>query len=137
MPRNVRNEPGSVINLNWSHKSRHSKFETDVPTMHLPHSCLWMAMEFQSNSSHSVLQPLQILDSELRVEVEAGAHHQGVPVPRDGSSSSGYSSSLGSPRSPLRRSTAFDRTKDVHRRKSLCQTTSRPVMTLVMERERL
>ncbi|KAG7277253.1 hypothetical protein CRUP_015301 [Coryphaenoides rupestris] len=53
---------------------------------------------------------------ELRVEVDAAAHHQGVPsVPREGSSCSGYPSSVGSPRSPLRRSTAFERTKELHR----------------------
>ncbi|XP_034391896.1 zinc finger CCHC domain-containing protein 14 [Cyclopterus lumpus] len=50
---------------------------------------------------------------ELRVEVDAVPHH---PVSTDSSSSSGYSSSPCSPRTPLGCDSAFDRTRDIHRR---------------------
>lgn len=53
---------------------------------------------------------------ELRVEVEAGTHN--VPVSTDSSSSSGYSSSPCSPRTPLCCESTFDRTRDFHRRVS-------------------
>lgn len=62
-------------------------------------------------SSYTVHHPS---NSELRVEVEAGAHH--VPVSTDSSSSSGYSSSPCSPRTPLCCESSFDRTIDFHRR---------------------
>uniref|UniRef100_A0A667YY71 Zinc finger, CCHC domain containing 14 n=2 Tax=Myripristis murdjan TaxID=586833 RepID=A0A667YY71_9TELE len=55
---------------------------------------------------------------ELRVEVDAVPHHHPCPVPRDGSSSSGYSSSPCSPRTPLCRELTFDRARDIHRRTS-------------------
>ncbi|KAK5902756.1 hypothetical protein CesoFtcFv8_007984 [Champsocephalus esox] len=51
---------------------------------------------------------------ELRVEVDAVPHHH--PVSTDSSSSSGYSSSSCSPRTPLYCDSAFDRTRDIHRR---------------------
>ncbi|KAM6937941.1 zinc finger CCHC domain-containing protein 14 [Xenentodon cancila] len=50
---------------------------------------------------------------ELRVEVDGQPHHH--PVSTD-SSSSGYSSSSCSPRTPLCCEPTFDRTRDVHRR---------------------
>ncbi|XP_039663905.1 zinc finger CCHC domain-containing protein 14 isoform X2 [Perca fluviatilis] len=50
---------------------------------------------------------------ELRVEVDAVLHHH--PVSTDSSSSSGYSSSSCSPRTPLCCDSAFDRTRDIHR----------------------
>ncbi|XP_068458319.1 zinc finger CCHC domain-containing protein 14 [Clinocottus analis] len=53
---------------------------------------------------------------ELRVEVEAAPHLH--PVSTDSSSSSGYSSSPCSPRTPLGCDSAFDRTRDIHRRVS-------------------
>lgn len=51
---------------------------------------------------------------ELRVEVDAAPHHH--PVSTDSSSSSGYSSSSCSPRTPLCCDSTFDRTRDIHRR---------------------
>ncbi|KAK1888126.1 Zinc finger CCHC domain containing protein 14 [Dissostichus eleginoides] len=51
---------------------------------------------------------------ELRVEVDAVPHHH--PVSTDSSSSSGYSSSSCSPRTPLCCDSSFDRTRDIHRR---------------------
>ncbi|XP_030282739.1 zinc finger CCHC domain-containing protein 14 isoform X1 [Sparus aurata] len=51
---------------------------------------------------------------ELRVEVDAVLHHH--PVSTDSSSSSGYSSSSCSPRTPLCCDSTFDRTRDIHRR---------------------
>ncbi|KAF7660140.1 hypothetical protein LDENG_00287440 [Lucifuga dentata] len=53
---------------------------------------------------------------ELQVEVDAVPHHH--PVPRDSSSSSGYSSSSCSPRTPLSRDSTFDRARDIYRRVS-------------------
>ncbi|XP_053174586.1 zinc finger CCHC domain-containing protein 14 [Scomber japonicus] len=53
---------------------------------------------------------------ELRVEVDAVLHHH--PVSTDSSSSSGYSSSSCSPRTPLCCDATFDRTRDLHRRVS-------------------
>ncbi|KAK9517151.1 hypothetical protein VZT92_025039 [Zoarces viviparus] len=53
---------------------------------------------------------------ELRVEVDAVPHHH--PVSTDSSSSSGYSSSPCSPRTPLCCDYTFDRTRDIHRRVS-------------------
>ncbi|TKS73017.1 Zinc finger CCHC domain-containing protein 14 BDG-29 [Collichthys lucidus] len=53
---------------------------------------------------------------ELRVEVDAVSHHH--PVSTDSSSSSGYSSSSCSPRTPLCCDSTFDRTRDIHRRVS-------------------
>ncbi|XP_066504640.1 zinc finger CCHC domain-containing protein 14 [Hoplias malabaricus] len=50
-------------------------------------------------------------NTELRVEVEPGS----LPVLRDSSSSSGYSSSPSSPMTPLSRDASFDRTKEPHR----------------------
>ncbi|KAL1247336.1 hypothetical protein QQF64_022712 [Cirrhinus molitorella] len=50
--------------------------------------------------------------SELRVDVE----NSSLPIPRDSSSSSGYSSAPSSPMTPLSRDTSFDRVKDPHRR---------------------
>ncbi|CAL8296408.1 unnamed protein product [Boreogadus saida] len=94
-------------------QNREMKLEKRYGAPQFPGSCVGVAMVTPSRHMRPSLHPAST--GELRVEVDAGAHHQGVPVPRDGSSSSGYSSSLGSPRSPLRRSTAFDRTKDVHR----------------------
>ncbi|XP_022601916.1 zinc finger CCHC domain-containing protein 14 [Seriola dumerili] len=52
--------------------------------------------------------------NELRVEVDAVPHHH--PVSTDSSSSSGYSSSSCSPRTPLCCDSAFDRSRDIHRR---------------------
>ena len=46
------------------------------------------------------------------MEVETGS----VPVPRDSSSSSGYSSAPNSPMTPKSRDVAFDKSKDLHRR---------------------
>ncbi|CAL8296403.1 unnamed protein product [Boreogadus saida] len=94
-------------------QNREMKLEKRYGAPQFPGSCVGVAMVTPSRHMRPSLHPAST--GELRVEVDAGAHHQGVPVPRDGSSSSGYSSSLGSPRPPLRRSTAFDRTKDVHR----------------------
>ncbi|XP_072291329.1 zinc finger CCHC domain-containing protein 14 [Eucyclogobius newberryi] len=54
--------------------------------------------------------------AELRVEVEAGTHHP--PVSTDSSSSSGYSSSPCSPRTPFCCESSFDRSRDFHRRVS-------------------
>ncbi|XP_029953160.1 zinc finger CCHC domain-containing protein 14 isoform X2 [Salarias fasciatus] len=54
--------------------------------------------------------------SELRVEVDAASHHH--PVCTDSSSSSGYSSSSCSPRTPHCCDSAFDRTREIHRRVS-------------------
>ncbi|XP_016375230.1 zinc finger CCHC domain-containing protein 14 isoform X2 [Sinocyclocheilus rhinocerous] len=51
-------------------------------------------------------------ESELRVDVE----NSSLPIPRDSSSSSGYSSAPSSPMTPLSRDTSFDRVKDLHRR---------------------
>uniref|UniRef100_A0A669CJB5 Zinc finger, CCHC domain containing 14 n=1 Tax=Oreochromis niloticus TaxID=8128 RepID=A0A669CJB5_ORENI len=51
---------------------------------------------------------------ELRVEVDAVPHHH--PVSTDSSSSSGYSSSSCSPRTPHSCDSTFDRTRDIHRR---------------------
>lgn len=51
---------------------------------------------------------------ELRVEVEAAQHHH--PFSTDSSSSSGYSSSSCSPRTPLCCDSTFDRSRDIHRR---------------------
>ncbi|XP_071314020.1 zinc finger CCHC domain-containing protein 14 isoform X2 [Trachinotus anak] len=53
---------------------------------------------------------------ELRVEVDAVPHHH--PVSTDSSSSSGYSSSSCSPRTPLCCDSTFDRSRDLHRRVS-------------------
>ncbi|XP_047453436.1 zinc finger CCHC domain-containing protein 14 [Mugil cephalus] len=53
---------------------------------------------------------------ELRVEVDAVPHHH--PVSTDSSSSSGYSSSPCSPRTPHCCDATFDRTRDIHRRVS-------------------
>ncbi|XP_054476053.1 zinc finger CCHC domain-containing protein 14 [Anoplopoma fimbria] len=53
---------------------------------------------------------------ELRVEVDSVPHHH--PVSTDSSSSSGYSSSPCSPRTPLCCDSTFDRTRDIHRRVS-------------------
>ncbi|XP_070686898.1 zinc finger CCHC domain-containing protein 14 [Pempheris klunzingeri] len=53
---------------------------------------------------------------ELRVEVDAAPHHH--PVSTDSSSSSGYSSSSCSPRTPFCCDSTFDRTRDAHRRVS-------------------
>ncbi|XP_044050903.1 zinc finger CCHC domain-containing protein 14 isoform X7 [Siniperca chuatsi] len=53
---------------------------------------------------------------ELRVEVDAVLHHH--PVSTDSSSSSGYSSSSCSPRTPICCDSTFDRTRDIHRRVS-------------------
>ncbi|AWP08918.1 putative zinc finger CCHC domain-containing protein 14 [Scophthalmus maximus] len=54
--------------------------------------------------------------AERSVESEAATHHH--PVSADSSSSSGYSSSSCSPRTPLCCDSAFDRSRDVHRRVS-------------------
>ncbi|KAM7413965.1 hypothetical protein PAMA_018992 [Pampus argenteus] len=54
--------------------------------------------------------------AELRVEVDAVLHHH--PVSTDSSSSSGYSSSSCSPRTPLCCDSTFDRTRDILRRVS-------------------
>ncbi|XP_062419095.1 zinc finger CCHC domain-containing protein 14 isoform X1 [Pungitius pungitius] len=54
---------------------------------------------------------------ELRVEVDAVAHHH--PVSTDSSLSSGYSSSPCSARGPLCWDSTFDRTRDIHRRVSV------------------
>ncbi|KAF0041522.1 hypothetical protein F2P81_007420 [Scophthalmus maximus] len=54
--------------------------------------------------------------AERSVESEAAPHHH--PVSADSSSSSGYSSSSCSPRTPLCCDSAFDRSRDVHRRVS-------------------
>ncbi|XP_072242794.1 zinc finger CCHC domain-containing protein 14 [Leuresthes tenuis] len=51
---------------------------------------------------------------ELRVDVDGVLHHH--PVCTDSSSSSGYSSSSCSPRTPHCCDSAFDRTREVHRR---------------------
>ncbi|KAL7862742.1 hypothetical protein SRHO_G00117260 [Serrasalmus rhombeus] len=51
-------------------------------------------------------------NTELRVEVEQGS----LPVLRDSSSSSGYSSAPSSPMTPLSRDASFDRAKEPHRR---------------------
>ncbi|XP_034033141.1 zinc finger CCHC domain-containing protein 14 [Thalassophryne amazonica] len=53
---------------------------------------------------------------ELRVEVDTVSHHH--PVSIDSSSSSGYSSSSCSPRTPLCCDSNLDRTRDIHRRVS-------------------
>lgn len=58
---------------------------------------------------------LKCISGELRVEVDAVLHHH--PVSTDSSSSSGYSSSSCSPRTPLCCDSTFDRTRDIHRRK--------------------
>ncbi|XP_067293172.1 zinc finger CCHC domain-containing protein 14 [Pseudorasbora parva] len=50
--------------------------------------------------------------TELRVDVE----NSSLAIPRDSSSSSGYSSAPSSPMTPLSRDTSFDRVKDPHRR---------------------
>ncbi|KTF81183.1 hypothetical protein cypCar_00018311, partial [Cyprinus carpio] len=50
--------------------------------------------------------------SELRVEVE----NNSLPIPRDSSTSSGYSSAPSSPMTSFSRDTSFDRVKDPHRR---------------------
>ncbi|XP_029288759.1 zinc finger CCHC domain-containing protein 14 isoform X2 [Cottoperca gobio] len=50
---------------------------------------------------------------ELRVEVDAVLHHH--PISTDSSSSSGYSSSSCSPRTPLCCDSTFDRTRDINR----------------------
>uniref|UniRef100_UPI0037E7CE78 zinc finger CCHC domain-containing protein 14 n=1 Tax=Semicossyphus pulcher TaxID=241346 RepID=UPI0037E7CE78 len=54
--------------------------------------------------------------AELQVEVDAVLHHH--PVSKDSSSSSGYSSSSCSPRTPLCCDSTYDRTRDIHRRVS-------------------
>uniref|UniRef100_A0A8C7XFT0 Zinc finger, CCHC domain containing 14 n=1 Tax=Oryzias sinensis TaxID=183150 RepID=A0A8C7XFT0_9TELE len=51
---------------------------------------------------------------ELRVEVDGVPNHQ--PVSTDSNSSSGYSSSSCSPRTPLCCDSAFERVRDMHRR---------------------
>ncbi|XP_022539243.2 zinc finger CCHC domain-containing protein 14 [Astyanax mexicanus] len=51
-------------------------------------------------------------NTELRVEVESGS----LPVLRDSSSSSGYSSAPSSPMTPLSRDASFERAKEPHRR---------------------
>ncbi|XP_056454684.1 zinc finger CCHC domain-containing protein 14, partial [Gadus chalcogrammus] len=94
-------------------QNREMKLEKRYGAPQFLGSCGGIAMVTPSSHMRPSSHPAST--GELRVDVETGAHHQGIPVSRDGSSSSGYSSSLGSPRSPLRRSTAFDRTKDVHR----------------------
>ncbi|XP_051548997.1 zinc finger CCHC domain-containing protein 14-like [Myxocyprinus asiaticus] len=53
-----------------------------------------------------------ISGTELRVDVE----NSSLPIPRDSSSSSGYSSAPSSPMTPLSRDASFDRVKDPHRR---------------------
>ncbi|XP_041651102.1 zinc finger CCHC domain-containing protein 14 isoform X6 [Cheilinus undulatus] len=58
---------------------------------------------------------------ELQVDVDAMSHHQ--PVSKDSSSSSGYSSSSCSPRTPLCCDSPYDRTRDIHRRVSGPDTT--------------
>ncbi|KAK2841875.1 hypothetical protein Q5P01_012075 [Channa striata] len=69
-------------------------------------------------SSHMGPPPTHPTSSagELRVEVEAVPHHH--PVSTDNSSSSGYSSSSCSPRTPLCCDSTFDRNRDIHRRVS-------------------
>lgn len=57
---------------------------------------------------------LKCILGELRVEVDAVSHHH--PVSTDSSSSSGYSSSSCSPRTPLCCDSTLDRTRDIHRR---------------------
>ncbi|KAF6735627.1 Zinc finger CCHC domain-containing protein 14 [Oryzias melastigma] len=54
--------------------------------------------------------------AELRVEVDSVSHHQQAST--DSNSSSGYSSSSCSPRTPLCCDSAFDRVRDMHRRVS-------------------
>ncbi|KAK7891962.1 hypothetical protein WMY93_023925 [Mugilogobius chulae] len=66
---------------------------------------------FMGPSSHQTLNP-----AELRVEVDSGTHHP--PVSTDSSSSSGYSSSPCSPRTPFCCDAGFDRSRDFHRRLS-------------------
>lgn len=57
---------------------------------------------------------LKFCSGELRVEVDSVPHHH--PVSTDSSSSSGYSSSSCSPRTPLCCDSTLDRTRDIHRR---------------------
>ncbi|XP_051975794.1 zinc finger CCHC domain-containing protein 14-like [Xyrauchen texanus] len=53
-----------------------------------------------------------ISGTELRIDVE----NSSLPIQRDSSSSSGYSSAPSSPMTPLSRDASFDRVKDPHRR---------------------
>ncbi|KAK7121693.1 hypothetical protein R3I93_022698 [Phoxinus phoxinus] len=88
------------------------KLEKRYVVSHFPVSCGGVARV--TPSSH--IGPLTHIHpgsgTELRVDVE----NSSLPIPRDSSSSSGYSSAPSSPMTPLSRDTSFDRVKDPHRR---------------------
>ncbi|KAM3869921.1 zinc finger CCHC domain-containing protein 14 [Diretmus argenteus] len=95
--------------------SREMKLEKRYAASQFPGSCSGIARVMPSSHMGPTTHPTSTA-GELRVEVEAVSHHH--PVPRDGSSSSGYSSSPCSPRAPLCRDSTFDRARDLHRRMS-------------------
>uniref|UniRef100_A0A671L2I9 Zinc finger, CCHC domain containing 14 n=1 Tax=Sinocyclocheilus anshuiensis TaxID=1608454 RepID=A0A671L2I9_9TELE len=86
------------------------KLEKRYVVSQFPVSCSGVARV--SPSSHIGSLTHAHSGSELRVDVE----NNSLPIPRDSSSSSGYSSAPSSPMTPLSRDTSFDRVKDPHRR---------------------
>ncbi|XP_035858601.1 zinc finger CCHC domain-containing protein 14 isoform X6 [Sander lucioperca] len=103
-------------------KMNHKMHQTSLPVC-VP--CREMKMEKRPCSGIARVTPSSHMGpsthptstaGELRVEVDAVLHHH--PVSTDSSSSSGYSSSSCSPRTPLCCDSAFDRTRDIHRRVS-------------------
>ncbi|XP_056137604.1 zinc finger CCHC domain-containing protein 14 [Lampris incognitus] len=95
-------------------QNREMKMEKRYMASQFPGSCSGIARVTPSSHMGPLSHPTSA--TELRVEVDASSHHH--PVLRDGSSSSGYSSSPCSPRTPLCRDMTFDRTRDIHRRTS-------------------
>ncbi|KAM4619203.1 zinc finger CCHC domain-containing protein 14 [Polymixia lowei] len=93
-------------------QNREMKMEKRYVASQFPGSCSGIARV--TPSSHMGPSP----HTKSPAELDALPHHHPVPVPRDGSSSSGYSSSLCSPRTPLCRELTFDRARDIHRRMS-------------------
>jgi len=76
-------------------------------------SCLVLWM-LRKKRSKRLKMRVRCVSGELRAEPDAGPHHL---VSTDSSSSSGYSSSPCSPRTPRGCDSAFDRTRDVRRRR--------------------
>ncbi|XP_055365537.1 zinc finger CCHC domain-containing protein 14 isoform X2 [Betta splendens] len=79
-------------------------------------SCSGIARVTPSSYVGPLTYPTSTADNkaELRVEVETVPHCH--PVSTDSNSSSGYSSSSCSPRTPLCSDSTFDRSRDMHRR---------------------
>lgn len=88
------------------------KLEKRYVVSQFPVSCGGVARVMPSSHIGPLTHAHPGSGSELRVDVE----NSSLPIPRDSSSSSGYSSAPSSPMTPLSRDTSFDRVKDPHRR---------------------